>query len=87
MVDFELSPRQQELRDLARHFATEVMIPAAEASDRVPEADQSFDWAVSARPRAAVSAPSPSPSSTAATAPTSSPSPSSAKPWPTATWA
>ena len=46
MVDFELSPRQQELRDLARHFATEVMIPAAEASDRVPEADQSFDWAV-----------------------------------------
>ena len=46
MVDFTLTPRQQELREIARRFAVEVMIPAAEASDRVPEADQSFDWSV-----------------------------------------
>ena len=46
MVDFALSPRQEELREIARRFAVEVMIPAAEASDRVPEPDQSFDWSV-----------------------------------------
>lgn len=46
MVDFTLSPRQEELREIARRFAVETMIPAAEASDRIPEADQSFDWSV-----------------------------------------
>ena len=35
MVDFALTPRQEELREIARRFAVEVMIPAAETSGRV----------------------------------------------------
>ena len=46
MVDFQLTPRQLELRDTARKFAVEVMAPAAEKADRVPEPDKSFNWDV-----------------------------------------
>ncbi len=46
MVDFQLTPRQIELRDIARRFAVEVMIPAAEKSDRVPDPERAFDWEV-----------------------------------------
>jgi alkylation response protein AidB-like acyl-CoA dehydrogenase len=44
MVDFVLTPRQQELRQIARDFAMDVVAPIAEAADRVPEADKSFNW-------------------------------------------
>ena len=46
MVDFALTPRQEELREIARRFAVEVMIPIAEASDRVPDPEQAFEWSV-----------------------------------------
>ncbi len=46
MVDYTLTPRQQELRALAMDFAINHMIPAAEKMDRVPEPDQAFDWDV-----------------------------------------
>ena len=46
MVDFALTPRQEELREIARRFAVEVMIPVAEVSDRVPDPEQAFEWSV-----------------------------------------
>ncbi|NKB48460.1 MAG: hypothetical protein GKS02_03735 [Alphaproteobacteria bacterium] len=44
MVDFTLSARQQELREIARDYAINTVMPRAAASDRIPEPDQSFDW-------------------------------------------
>jgi acyl-CoA dehydrogenase len=46
MVDFALTPRQRELREIAHNFAMEVVLPAAERADRIPEADKSFDWSI-----------------------------------------
>lgn len=46
MVDFTLTARQRELRDIAHDFAMEVVLPAAEKADRVPQADQAFDWTI-----------------------------------------
>jgi alkylation response protein AidB-like acyl-CoA dehydrogenase len=46
MVDFALTPRQRELRAIAHDFAMEVILPAAERADRVPEPDKSFDWSI-----------------------------------------
>ena len=46
MVDFQLTPRQMELRDTAKRFATEVMIPAAEVADRIEDPEASFNWEV-----------------------------------------
>lgn len=46
MVDFQLTPRQMELRDVAKRFATEVMIPAAEVADRIEDPEASFNWEV-----------------------------------------
>jgi alkylation response protein AidB-like acyl-CoA dehydrogenase len=44
MVDFALSPRQQQLRQIAHDFAMEVVLPAAERADRIAEPDKAFDW-------------------------------------------
>ncbi len=44
MVDFQLTPRQLDLREVARKFAVETMIPAAEKADRIPDPEKSFDW-------------------------------------------
>lgn len=44
MVDFALTSRQQELRQIAHDFAMEVVLPATEKADRVLEPDKSFDW-------------------------------------------
>lgn len=46
MVDFALRPRQRELRQIAHDFAMEVVLPATEKADRIPEADKSFDWSI-----------------------------------------
>ncbi len=46
MVDFTLTQRQAELRQIARQYVDEVIIPAAEKADRVPEPEQSFPWEV-----------------------------------------
>jgi alkylation response protein AidB-like acyl-CoA dehydrogenase len=46
MVDFALTPRQRELRQIAHDFAMDVVLPAAERADRIPEPDKSFDWAI-----------------------------------------
>ena len=46
MVDFTLTPRQVELRQIAREYVEQVMIPAAEKADRIPEPDRSFPWEV-----------------------------------------
>jgi alkylation response protein AidB-like acyl-CoA dehydrogenase len=46
MVDFALTPRQRELRRIAHDFAMEVVLPATERADRVPEPDKSFDWSI-----------------------------------------
>ena len=46
MVDFNLTPRQEELRAIAKKFAIEVMIPSAEKADREPDPSKSFDWDV-----------------------------------------
>src|SRR5215211_6630144 len=46
MVDFSLTPRQRELRQIAHDFAMEVVLPATEKADRVAEADKSFDWSI-----------------------------------------
>jgi acyl-CoA dehydrogenase len=46
MVDFSLTPRQRELRGIAHDFSMEVVLPAAEKADRIPEADKSFDWGI-----------------------------------------
>lgn len=46
MVDFTLSPRQEELRSIAKAFALEVMIPSAEIADRETDPANAFDWDV-----------------------------------------
>jgi len=44
MVEFALSKRQIALRDKARKFAIEEMIPVAEIGDREPDPAKSFNW-------------------------------------------
>ncbi|NNE82777.1 MAG: acyl-CoA/acyl-ACP dehydrogenase [Alphaproteobacteria bacterium] len=44
MVDFTLTERQKELREIARDYAINTVMPRAVASDLIPEPDQSFDW-------------------------------------------
>ncbi len=44
MVEFALSKRQVALRDKARKFAIEEMIPVAEIGDREPDPAKSFNW-------------------------------------------
>src|SRR5688572_24386759 len=44
MIDFSLTPRQQELREIALTFAIEQIIPAAEAGDREPDPARAFNW-------------------------------------------
>ncbi len=44
MVDFALTPRQKQLREMAMDFAIKRVIPVAERNDRVPEPDNAFDW-------------------------------------------
>ncbi|HET9904335.1 MAG TPA: acyl-CoA dehydrogenase family protein [Xanthobacteraceae bacterium] len=46
MVDFSLTPRQRELRQIARDFALDVVLPAAEKADRIPEPHKAFDWGI-----------------------------------------
>lgn len=46
MVDFQLTQRQTELRETAKRYATEVMIPAAEVADRIQDPGKSFNWEV-----------------------------------------
>ncbi len=46
MVDFTLTPRQRELRQIARDFAIDVVLPAAERADRVFDPAKAFDWSV-----------------------------------------
>jgi alkylation response protein AidB-like acyl-CoA dehydrogenase len=46
MVDFALTKRQIALRDKARKFAIEEIIPVAEAGDREPDPAKSFNWDV-----------------------------------------
>ena len=44
MVDFSLTPRQKELREIAMDYATTVVEPIAIQSDQMPEVDKSFNW-------------------------------------------
>lgn len=44
MIDFTLTPRQLELREIALDFAVQHIIPAAEAGDREPDPARSFNW-------------------------------------------
>jgi len=44
MVDFTLTPRQKELREIALDFAIRKMIPSAEKSDRIADPAAAFDW-------------------------------------------
>ncbi len=44
MVEFSLTKRQMALRDKARKFAIEEMIPVAEVGDREPDPAKSFNW-------------------------------------------
>jgi alkylation response protein AidB-like acyl-CoA dehydrogenase len=46
MIDFSLTDRQCELRQRARKFAVEIILPSAEKADRVVEADKAFDWSI-----------------------------------------
>jgi len=46
MVDFAITARQQELRDIARDFAVNYIIPAADKADRNPDPANSFDWSI-----------------------------------------
>ena len=46
MVEFALTPRQEELRAIAKEFAVSVMIPAAEVADREPDPTKAFNWDV-----------------------------------------
>ncbi len=46
MVDFVLTSRQEELKQKAKAFAVDVMIPSAEKSDRIQDPAESFDWNV-----------------------------------------
>jgi alkylation response protein AidB-like acyl-CoA dehydrogenase len=44
MVDFTLTERQKELREIARDYAINTVMPRAVAADLIAEPDQSFDW-------------------------------------------
>jgi acyl-CoA dehydrogenase len=44
MVDFALTERQQELKQIALDYAINTVMPRAAAGDLIPEPDQSFDW-------------------------------------------
>ena len=44
MVDFSLTPRQKELREIAMDYATTVVEPIATEADQIPEVDKSFNW-------------------------------------------
>lgn len=44
MVDFELTERQHELRAIARDFAINRIMPAAEVGDREPDPERAFNW-------------------------------------------
>jgi alkylation response protein AidB-like acyl-CoA dehydrogenase len=41
-IDFDLSPDQRKLKDTAREFALEVLRPAAERADTLPDAQDAF---------------------------------------------
>ena len=41
-IDFDLNPEQSKLKDTAREFALEVLRPAAEYADAVPDAQEAF---------------------------------------------
>ena len=44
MVDFTLTPRQKELREIARAYAMEVVAPIAEKADLIADPAASFNW-------------------------------------------
>ena len=44
MIDFSLTPRQQELRQIALDFAMQRIIPVAESGDREPDPARAFNW-------------------------------------------
>ena len=44
MVEFSLTPRQKELREIATEYAMTIVEPIAETSDRIPEANRAFNW-------------------------------------------
>jgi acyl-CoA dehydrogenase len=44
MVDFTLTERQIELKQIAFDYAINTVMPRAAAADREPEPDKSFDW-------------------------------------------
>lgn len=44
MVDFTVTARQKQLREIAMNFAIKEVIPVCERMDRVPEPDKAFDW-------------------------------------------
>jgi alkylation response protein AidB-like acyl-CoA dehydrogenase len=46
MVDFAITARQHELREIARDFAVSYIIPAAEKADHNPDPANSFDWSI-----------------------------------------
>ena len=44
MIDFALTPRQRELREIASNFAIQHIIPAAERGDLEPDPARAFNW-------------------------------------------
>lgn len=44
MIDFALTPRQHELREIALDFAIQRIIPAADRGDRESDPARSFNW-------------------------------------------
>ena len=44
MVDFTLTERQKELKQIALDYAINTVMPRAAELDLVPEPDQAFDW-------------------------------------------
>jgi alkylation response protein AidB-like acyl-CoA dehydrogenase len=46
MVDFALTSRQRELQRIARDYAVDVVLPAAEKADRLSDPAKAFDWSV-----------------------------------------
>ena len=44
MVDFALTERQKELKEIALNYAINSVIPRASEADLIPEPDKSFDW-------------------------------------------
>ena len=44
MVDFTLTERQKELKEIALNYAINSVIPRASEADLIPEPDKSFDW-------------------------------------------